>query len=134
MWARRLDRAADTCGQLHPNYDWGMLQGPALNPGSLQSFAPLPAAAFQAVRRIQGAYRFQGCEPVSFWPPKATTAPRPAREELRRSLDRMGVDHINLWQRHALADPIERDEALSPGGALEAAVEAREQGLIRWIG
>jgi aryl-alcohol dehydrogenase-like predicted oxidoreductase len=57
-----------------------------------------------------------------------------AREELHRSLDRMGVDHVDLWQLHALADPIEWDIALSPGGALEAAVEAREQGLIRWIG
>jgi aryl-alcohol dehydrogenase-like predicted oxidoreductase len=57
-----------------------------------------------------------------------------AREELHRSLDRMGVDHVDLWQMHALADPIEWDTALSPGGALEAAVEARGQGLIRWIG
>src|SRR6202000_593693 len=56
-----------------------------------------------------------------------------AREELHRSLDRMGVDHVDLWQLHALADPIEWDVALSPGGALEAAVEAREQGLIRHI-
>jgi aryl-alcohol dehydrogenase-like predicted oxidoreductase len=57
-----------------------------------------------------------------------------ARAELHRSLDRMGVDHVDLWQLHALADPIEWDVALSPGGALEAAVEAREQGLVRWIG
>ncbi|MBV9794130.1 MAG: aldo/keto reductase [Actinobacteria bacterium] len=57
-----------------------------------------------------------------------------ARDELHRSLDRMGVDHVDLWQLHALADPIEWDIALSPGGALEAAIEAREQGLIRWIG
>jgi predicted aldo/keto reductase-like oxidoreductase len=46
----------------------------------------------------------------------------------------MGVDHVDLWQLHALADPIEWDTALSPGGALEAALEAREQGLIRYIG
>ena len=57
-----------------------------------------------------------------------------AREELHRSLDRLGVDRVDLWQLHALADPIEWDVALSPGGAIEAAVEARQQGLIRWIG
>jgi aryl-alcohol dehydrogenase-like predicted oxidoreductase len=57
-----------------------------------------------------------------------------AREELHRSLDRMGVDHVDLWQLHSLADPIEWDTALSPGGALEAAIEAREQGLVHWIG
>lgn len=57
-----------------------------------------------------------------------------AREELNRSLDRMGVDYVDLWQLHNLADPIEWDTALSPGGAIEAALEAREQGLVRWIG
>jgi aryl-alcohol dehydrogenase-like predicted oxidoreductase len=57
-----------------------------------------------------------------------------AREELLRSLDRMGVDHVDLWQIHSLADPIEWDNALSPGGALDAALRARQEGLIKWIG
>jgi aryl-alcohol dehydrogenase-like predicted oxidoreductase len=57
-----------------------------------------------------------------------------AREELHRSLDRLGVDHVDLWQLHNLADPIEWDTALSPGGVIEAAIEARDQGLIKWIG
>ncbi|HEX6348925.1 MAG TPA: aldo/keto reductase [Candidatus Dormibacteraeota bacterium] len=57
-----------------------------------------------------------------------------AREQLHRSLDRLGVDHVDLWQLHNLADPIEWDTALSPGGALEAALEARERGLVRFIG
>jgi predicted aldo/keto reductase-like oxidoreductase len=46
----------------------------------------------------------------------------------------MGVDHVDLWQFHALADPIEWDIALSPGGAIDAAVAARDEGLIRFIG
>lgn len=57
-----------------------------------------------------------------------------AKEQLHRSLDRMGIDHIDLWQLHNLADPIEWDIALSPGGAIEAAVEAKQQGLIGGIG
>jgi predicted aldo/keto reductase-like oxidoreductase len=57
-----------------------------------------------------------------------------AREELHRSLDRLGVDHVDLWQLHNLADPIDWDDALSPGGVIEAAVEARSQGLVRFIG
>jgi aryl-alcohol dehydrogenase-like predicted oxidoreductase len=57
-----------------------------------------------------------------------------AREELERSLERMGVDHVDLWQMHNLADPIEWDIALSPGGAVEAAVAARAEGLVRFIG
>jgi len=59
---------------------------------------------------------------------------RPAREELHRSLDRLGVDHVDLWQLHNLADPIDWDTALSPGGVIEAAVEARNEGLVRFIG
>src|SRR5437660_10105009 len=57
-----------------------------------------------------------------------------AREELHQSLDRLGVDHVDLWQLHNLSDPIEWDTALSPGGAIDAAIEAREQGLVRAIG
>src|SRR5213595_3099742 len=57
-----------------------------------------------------------------------------AREQLQRSLDRLGVDHVDLWQLHNLSDPIQWDRALSPGGAIEAAVEAREQGLVHAIG
>jgi aryl-alcohol dehydrogenase-like predicted oxidoreductase len=57
-----------------------------------------------------------------------------ARDQLHRSLERLGVDHVDLWQLHNLADPIEWDTALGPGGAIEAAVEARQQGLVKWIG
>src|SRR5213082_2348170 len=57
-----------------------------------------------------------------------------ASEELHQSLDRLEVDHVDLWQLHNLSDPIEWDTALSPGGAIDAAVEAREQGLVRAVG
>lgn len=57
-----------------------------------------------------------------------------AKEELHRSLQRMRIDYVDLWQLHNLADPIEWDVALSPGGAIDAAVEAKKQGLIRAIG
>jgi len=59
---------------------------------------------------------------------------RGAREEIRRSLDRLGVDHVDSIQLHNLADVIEWDTALSPGGALDACIEAREEGLVRFIG
>jgi aryl-alcohol dehydrogenase-like predicted oxidoreductase len=57
-----------------------------------------------------------------------------AREEIRCSLDRLGVDHLDLLQLHNLVDPVEWETALSEGGALEAAVEARDEGLVRFIG
>ena len=57
-----------------------------------------------------------------------------AREEIRRSLQRLGVDHVDLLQLHNLVDVIEWEFALREGGALDAAVEAREEGLVRFIG
>jgi aryl-alcohol dehydrogenase-like predicted oxidoreductase len=59
---------------------------------------------------------------------------RAARDGIRRSLDRLGVDRIDLIQLHNLVDVIEWETALSPGGALDAALEAREEGLVRFIG
>lgn len=57
-----------------------------------------------------------------------------ARDELHRSLERLRTDHVDLWQLHNLVDEREWAVALGPGGALEAAVEARAEGLVRFIG
>jgi aryl-alcohol dehydrogenase-like predicted oxidoreductase len=57
-----------------------------------------------------------------------------AREGIHRSLDRLQTDHVDLLQFHHLVAPDEWEVALGPGGALEAAIEAREQGLVRFIG
>ena len=57
-----------------------------------------------------------------------------ARDSIRRSLERLGVDHVDLIQLHNLVDTEEWEIALGPGGALEAAVEARDEGLVRFIG
>src|SRR5262245_47788941 len=57
-----------------------------------------------------------------------------AREDIRRSLERLRVEQIDLIQLHSLGHPDDWDQAMGPGGALEAAVEAREQGLVRFIG
>src|SRR3954454_19524254 len=58
----------------------------------------------------------------------------PAREQMRRSLDRLRGEHVGSIQLHNLCDVIEWDIALSPGGALEACLEARDEGLVRFIG
>ncbi len=57
-----------------------------------------------------------------------------AREEFHRSLERLNVDHVDLLQLHNLVDLNEWEVALGPGGALEAAIEARAHGLTRFIG
>jgi len=57
-----------------------------------------------------------------------------AKEEIHRSLERLQVDSVDLIQLHALVHPDEWDIAMGSGGALDAAIEAREQGLVRFIG
>jgi len=56
-----------------------------------------------------------------------------AREEIRRSLERMGVDHLDLIQLHCLVHPAQWDVAFGEEGALRAAVEARDEGLVSFI-
>lgn len=58
----------------------------------------------------------------------------PALAEIRRSLERLQVDQVDLIQLHHLVDPQEWEVALGPGGALEAAIAARDEGLVRYIG
>jgi aryl-alcohol dehydrogenase-like predicted oxidoreductase len=57
-----------------------------------------------------------------------------ARDSIRRSLEKLRVDQLDLIQLHYLVDPEEWEIAMGPGGALEALVEARDQGLVRFIG
>ena len=57
-----------------------------------------------------------------------------ARASLERSLERMGVGSVDLIQLHNLVEPDEWEVAHGRGGALEALVQARDEGLVRWIG
>jgi aryl-alcohol dehydrogenase-like predicted oxidoreductase len=57
-----------------------------------------------------------------------------ARDQIRESLRRLGVDHVDLIQLHNLVDQKEWDVAMGKDGALRAAVEARAAGLTRFIG
>jgi len=57
-----------------------------------------------------------------------------AHDQIRRSLERLRVDHVDLVQLHNLVDEGEWQEAMGEQGALKAAIEAREEGLVRYIG
>src|SRR3954453_17689996 len=57
-----------------------------------------------------------------------------ARAGLERSLERLGVDHVDLIQLHNLVEPEEWDTAFGTGGAVEALAKARDEGLTRFIG
>ena len=57
-----------------------------------------------------------------------------AREQLERSLQRLQVEQVDLIQLHSLTEPEDWHQALGGGGALEALIRAREEGLVRYIG
>lgn len=53
---------------------------------------------------------------------------------LNRSLERLQTDHVDLWQMHFLIDEKEWETAMGPDGALQAFIEAKDQGLVRYLG
>jgi aryl-alcohol dehydrogenase-like predicted oxidoreductase len=68
----------------------------------------------------------------------ATKSRRRSRQgalaDLKRSLERLRVDYIDLWQMHGLTNPGSWEKVMEPGGALEAFIEARDEGLVRFLG
>jgi aryl-alcohol dehydrogenase-like predicted oxidoreductase len=57
-----------------------------------------------------------------------------AWEGLKRSLETLKIDHFDLFQFHMVDNQSNLDAILGPGGALEAVLEAKKQGLVRFIG
>ena len=57
-----------------------------------------------------------------------------ARASIERSLERMQVEQLDLIQFHNLSTDPEWDQVMGPNGALEAALQAKDQGLVRFIG
>ena len=71
----------------------------------------------------------------------SSSPPRPvsalatdAYNEIQRSLERLRTDHVDLIQLHNLVDEDEWRTAFARGGALEAVVEAKDEGLVRHMG
>lgn len=70
---------------------------------------------------------FLGCK-------TAERTQKAAWEGLQRSLDTLNSDCFDLFQFHGVDDPVVLDTILGPGGAMEAVLEAKRQGLVRYIG
>lgn len=56
-----------------------------------------------------------------------------ARRQLEESLKRLQTDHVDEWRMHNVWSMEELDRVMAPGGALEAAVQAKDEGLVRYI-
>ncbi len=57
-----------------------------------------------------------------------------ALKNLQRSLDNLKVEYVDLWQMHGLTNSQGWEKAMGPGGALKAFIDAREKGLVRFLG
>ena len=57
-----------------------------------------------------------------------------AMRQLKQSLRRLKTDHLDLWQVHECVYPNDPPRHFAPGGVIEALVEAKEQGLVRYVG
>lgn len=57
-----------------------------------------------------------------------------AMKHLEESRSKLQTDVIDLWQMHVLVDEEGWSEAMSPGGALDAFLEAKKQGIVRFLG
>ncbi len=57
-----------------------------------------------------------------------------AQRELEESLRRLRTDHFDLYQLHAVSRPEDVEQVLAAGGALEALIQAREKGQVRFLG
>jgi aryl-alcohol dehydrogenase-like predicted oxidoreductase len=57
-----------------------------------------------------------------------------SREQLEKSLRNLRTDHLDLWQFHAVTKMDDLEKIFGPGGAMETAQKAKEEGKIRFIG
>lgn len=57
-----------------------------------------------------------------------------AMRQLEQSLRRLKTDHLDLWQVHECVYPNDPERHFAAGGVIEALVEAKEQGLVRYVG
>jgi aryl-alcohol dehydrogenase-like predicted oxidoreductase len=124
--------------------------------GTLRTFERSPdalsvikEAALQGITYFDSARAYAGSEGYygEFWrehislrsrifqtSKSAARSQNGATRELAQTLTNMGLHHLDLWQIHDIRtrEDIERIE--EPGGALEAFVEARDAGLVRFVG
>lgn len=109
----------------------------------IEEAAQLGITYFDSARAYAGSEGYYG----EFWQEHSALRPRifqtsksasrdkaGAKGDLVQTLTAMGLDSLDLWQIHDLRTSHEIESIEGPGGALEAFVEARDAGLVRFIG
>ncbi len=92
------------------------------------------AASYDGSQRLLGDWIRRHGRPFFLATKTGERTRQSAYDDLRRSLDLLHVDQVDLIQLHGLHEEPDWTTALGPGGALEALVQARDEGLVRFIG
>lgn len=92
------------------------------------------AASYGDSERLIGSWIKRHGKPFFLATKTGERSAGPAYDQIRRSLELLQVPQVDLLQLHNLVEPEGWRTALGPGGALEAAVRAKEEGLTRFIG
>jgi aryl-alcohol dehydrogenase-like predicted oxidoreductase len=98
---------------------------------------------FDSARAYDGSQSYFG----EFWRENAKLRPdifqtsksasrdkKGALADLDNSLETMGIEYLDLWQIHDVRSEADLHSIESPGGALEAFIEAKEKGKVRYMG
>src|SRR5512141_117805 len=92
------------------------------------------AASYDGSQRLLGDWIRRHGRPFFLATKTEERTRQAAYDDLRRSLDLLHVDQVDLIQLHALHREPDWSTAFGPGGALEALIQARQEGLVRFIG
>jgi aryl-alcohol dehydrogenase-like predicted oxidoreductase len=92
------------------------------------------AASYDGSQRLLGDWIQRHGRPFFLATKTGERTRQAAYDDLRRSLDLLHVDQVDLIQLHGLHLEPDWSTALGPGGALEALIRARDEGLVRFIG
>ncbi len=114
-----------------------------------EALSVIEEAAFQGITYFDSARAYAGSEGYygEFWSEHSGMKPKifqtsksasrdkdGANGDLVQTLTTMGLDRLDLWQIHDVRTMQDIEMIESPGGALEAFIEARDTGLVRFIG
>jgi aryl-alcohol dehydrogenase-like predicted oxidoreductase len=92
------------------------------------------AASYGGAERVLGDWIRRHGKPFFLATKTDQRTKQAAYDQIRRSLDLLHVDQLDMIQIHALHEEPDWTTAFGPGGVLEAVIQARDEGLTRFIG
>ena len=92
------------------------------------------AASYGKAEQVLGDWIRRNGKPFFLATKTDQRTKRAAYDQIRRSLDLLHVDQVDMIQIHALHEDPDWTTAFGPDGVIEAVIQARDEGLARFIG